>query len=312
MSSRDPVVIVGIDGTERSHDALALGQEIAGALDVALLAVYVHPLEEFADLLTGGTSAVRELLVEAADAAHARVGEVASNMGIDDLRLESASSAAAGLHSVAVEEGARVLVLGSSSQSGVGRLLPGGTGERLLSGSPVAVAVAPRGYAEHQPMTETVGCGFDGSPTSREALTWAADVAGRSRRTLRVIAVHRRVAFGNVAVTGAFGTRSASEELRAELAEDLEQALGALKIDVSVESEVIEGDPAAILADQSAHLGLLVLGSRGFGPVKSVLLGSVSAEVTRMAACPVLVVPSGAERVTGGSDDTPEPLSQPG
>ena len=227
-------------------------------------------------------------------------------MGVDDLRLQSASSAAAGLHAIAVEEGARLVVLGSSSRSGLGRVLPGGTGERLLSGSPVAVAVAPRGYAERQHSTDTVGCGFDGSPTSREALKWAADVADQGQRSLRVLAVHRRVAFGNVAVTGAFGARSANEELRADLAEDLEQALGALEIDVSVESEIMEGDPAAILAQQSEQLGLLVLGSRGFGPLKSVLLGSVSAEVTRLAACPVLVVPSGAEPVTGGSDRTSE------
>jgi nucleotide-binding universal stress UspA family protein len=305
MSSRNRVVIVGIDGTERSHDALVLGQEIAGAVDAALLAVYVYPLDEFADLLIGGTSAVRQLLVEAADAGHARVREVVSNMGVDDLRLQSASSAAAGLHAIAVEEGARLVVLGSSSRSGVGRVLPGGTGERLLSGSPVAVAVAPRGYAERQHSTDTVGCGFDGSPTSREALKWAAEVAAQGRRSLRVLAVHRRVAFGNVAVAGAFGARSANEELRAELAEDLAQALGALEIDVSVESEIMEGDPAAILAEQSEQLGLLVLGSRGFGPLKSVLLGSVSAEVTRMAACPVLVVPSGAEPVNG-SDGTSE------
>jgi nucleotide-binding universal stress UspA family protein len=85
--------------------------------------------------------------------------------------------------------------------------------------------------------------------------------------------------------------------LRAGLAADLAQAVAALPIE-SVESEILEGDPAQRLAESSTGLALLVLGSRGYGPVRSVLLGSVSADVARTAACPVLVVPSSVELVT--------------
>ena len=63
-------------------------------------------------------------------------------------------------------------------------------------------------------------------------------------------------------------------------------------------TEILEGDPVQRLAESSSGLALLVLGSRGYGPVRSVLLGSVSAGVARTAACPVLVVPSGVEPVT--------------
>jgi nucleotide-binding universal stress UspA family protein len=52
------------------------------------------------------------------------------------------------------------------------------------------------------------------------------------------------------------------------------------------------GDPAAVLAEASAdRLDLLVLGSRDYGPVRSVLLGGVGHAVLRAAACPVIVVP---------------------
>ena len=85
--------------------------------------------------------------------------------------------------------------------------------------------------------------------------------------------------------------------MRAGLAADLAQQVAALPID-SVESEILEGDPAQTLAESSAGLALLVLGSRGYGPVRSVLLGSVSAGVARTAACPVLVVPTAVEPVT--------------
>jgi nucleotide-binding universal stress UspA family protein len=51
------------------------------------------------------------------------------------------------------------------------------------------------------------------------------------------------------------------------------------------------GDPGAILSVPSADLDFLVCGSRGYGPVRSVILGSVSRELARSAACPLLVVP---------------------
>ena len=112
-----------------------------------------------------------------------------------------------------------------------------------------------------------------------------------------MLAVQRQLAFGHVGVTGTFGAKSANDELRAGLAANLAQAVAALPNE-SVESEILEGDPAHRLAESSADLALLVLGSRGYGPVRSVLLGSVSADVARTAACPVLVVPSGVEPVT--------------
>jgi nucleotide-binding universal stress UspA family protein len=54
-----------------------------------------------------------------------------------------------------------------------------------------------------------------------------------------------------------------------------------------------EGDPAKILARQGGELGLLVLGSRGFGAIRSALLGAVSSGVIRTAPCPLLVTPRG-------------------
>lgn len=292
------LVIAGVDGSERSRDAIALARRIAGVLEAQLVGVYVYPIDEVAGYLAGGSlPEARRLLEEAAQAAHARVRELASEMEVDEVRLRTASSAAAGLHAAAVEEDTQLIVVGSSGRSGLGRVFPGSTANRLLSGSPVAVAVAPVGYADRELGGEAVGCGYDGSPAAREALTWAAEFARRARRPLRVLAVQRQLAFGHVGVTGAFGAKSANDELRAELAADLAEAVAALPID-SVESEILDGDPVQTLAVSSAGLDLLVLGSRGYGPVRSVLLGSVSAGVARTAACPVLVVPSGVEPVT--------------
>jgi nucleotide-binding universal stress UspA family protein len=291
------LVIAGVDGSDRSRDAIVLAQRIAEVHEAKLLAVYVFPIAELAGYLHGGSGPeVRRLLDEAEDVAHARVRVLASEMGVDEVRLRTASSAAAGLHAAAVEEDTQLIVLGSSERAGLERVFPGPTAVRLLSGSPVTVALAPVGYADRQPDTGAVGCGYDGSPAAREALKWAADFARRGGRPLRVLAVQRQLAFGHIGVTGTFGATSANDELRAGLAADLAQAVGALSID-SVESEILEGDPAKKLSESSAGLALLVLGSRGYGPVRSVLLGSVSAGVARAAACPVLVVPRGVEPV---------------
>jgi nucleotide-binding universal stress UspA family protein len=298
------LVIVGVDGSKGSRDAIVLAQRIAAVLEARLLAVYVEPLEEFAAYLEGGSlPEVSRLLHDAGEEAYARVRELTSEMGVDEVLRTTASSAAAGLHESAAEQDTQLIVLGSSEQSGLGRVFPGATAARLLSGSTVAVAIAPVGYADQQPDGDAVGCGFDGSPTAREALTWAGDFARRSRRPLRVLAVQRRLAFGNVGVSGAFGAKSANDELRAGLAADLERAVAALPLE-SVESEILEGDPAETLAANSDGFALLVLGSRGYGPMRSVLLGSVSANVARTAACPVLIVPSGVTPITRPSSSS--------
>ena len=65
----------------------------------------------------------------------------------------------------------------------------------------------------------------------------------------------------------------------------------------SVESEILEGDPVQRLTESSAGAAALVLGSRGYGPMRTVLLGSVSAGVVRTAVSPVVVVPSGVEPI---------------
>jgi hypothetical protein len=65
--------------------------------------------------------------------------------------------------------------------------------------------------------------------------------------------------------------------------------------DVWAEPAFLHGDPAQQLAMESEVADLLVIGSRGYGPMKSVLLGGVSGKIVRTAACPVLIVPHGAD-----------------
>jgi nucleotide-binding universal stress UspA family protein len=64
----------------------------------------------------------------------------------------------------------------------------------------------------------------------------------------------------------------------------------------SAGGEVLWGDPSDALAAASADLDLLVCGSRGYGPMRTLLVGGTSHALVRKAACPVLVVPPGSPR----------------
>lgn len=70
--------------------------------------------------------------------------------------------------------------------------------------------------------------------------------------------------------------------------------------DVHVDSLLVEGDPAATLVDKSAGARLLVLGTRGLGGFKGMVLGSISSSCARYAHCPVVIVPEASgSRATG-------------
>lgn len=138
----------------------------------------------------------------------------------------------------------------------------------------------------------SVVIGVDGSEHAERALRWAADQAALEHRRLAVVAV------GETA------------------AGSIDQAVAAARSwhpELTVLRSVVPGDPREVLLDASAHAYLLVLGSRGRGAVKSMLLGSVSAAVSAQAACPVVVCrpPHDGRTRTGvvvGADGTPESL----
>jgi nucleotide-binding universal stress UspA family protein len=72
-------------------------------------------------------------------------------------------------------------------------------------------------------------------------------------------------------------------------------ALRELPDDVEATPVELEGDAERQLAEQTINVDLMVTGSRGYGPHRAVLLGSVSGRLVRDAACPVIVVPRGIE-----------------
>jgi nucleotide-binding universal stress UspA family protein len=185
---------------------------------------------------------------------------------------------------------ADLIVLGSTHHAHFGSVSPGSVAERLLHGARCRLVIAPKGYgaADHsQDRLRVAAVGFNGMAESYAALDEAAKLAAKFDGSLRVIAVATPVA-GMGAAAAAQGGAEAGPDFQTQLNEavaDLPSELRALPV-------FERGDPVQKLLE-AADMGveLLVLGSRGFGPVMRLLIGSVSARVIRESPCPVLVVP---------------------
>lgn len=133
--------------------------------------------------------------------------------------------------------------------------------------------------------------GMDGSECAMQAVRWAAAEARSHGHTLHVI-----TAVDPPDVVGVPGARfpvERSEETerraRSHQQEWLVEALGE-DPDVDIDLDVRMGRPATQLLDAAQGAVLLVVGSRGRGGFKGLLLGSVSLQCVTHATCPVTVV----------------------
>jgi nucleotide-binding universal stress UspA family protein len=262
--------MVGVDGSERSIDALALADLLGPALGRDVVIAYVHPFKQLSSLFAPGE--YERLVRDVAESTFDQVRAHLRSVREPRMQFVAESSPAAGLHTLAERERAALIVVGSSHRTRLGRVLIGGTGERLLSGASAPVAVAPARYAAAAPAMRAVGCGFDGSPESCRALAWATDLARRASAHLRVLSVYERTLPASLTVGG-----------------------GPLGADLDAEQRLLDGDAELLLATESSELDLLVVGSRGYGPLRAVLLGSVSTALVRSAQSPLVVVPRGAD-----------------
>ena len=143
--------------------------------------------------------------------------------------------------------------------------------------------------------TGTIAVGVDGSPSSRLALSWAVDEARAEHRPLTLVHAVGPVD-GMWADQEGWDTRIGRREVRTRsgvLLDEARDQVEQLAPGLEVHQMMRVADPRVVLLEVSQRSAMLVVGSRGRGPVRSLLLGSVSVAVTRHAACPVVVVRPG-------------------
>jgi nucleotide-binding universal stress UspA family protein len=187
-----------------------------------------------------------------------------------------------------------LVVVGSTTRGAIRRVLPGNIAHELLSGAACPVAIAPHGYAEHdaRPLA-TVGVAYDGSAEAQQALDGARQLARRASATLHIITVVEPLAFGAVPVSTMEPATSAGRLLEDEMQAVHDTAVSESRDLVETQSVLVRGEPADVLLQQSQQLGVLVAGSRGYGPLGAVLLGGTTRELMHGAGCPVVIVPRG-------------------
>jgi nucleotide-binding universal stress UspA family protein len=280
-------IVIAVDATERTLDALALGRLLSDATGApaVLLSVFTYsPLEDpAAEEPRRVRNEARDILLELGEAAGVTAAEV---------QVVASNQVARELHRVTEQDTTGLMVLGSTSRGPLGRLLPGSMGERLLAGAAAPLAIATRGYAERgAARLQRIGVGFDGSDESRHAIDAARLLARSSGAHLRVLSVFEWLAFGGV-VTGRTGAAALNVH-RAELRRSFDEVLAEQPEELAVEGRFLEGSARDVLAAESADLDLLVTGSRGYGPRAAILLGGTTHALMRTAACPGLVLPRG-------------------
>jgi nucleotide-binding universal stress UspA family protein len=269
-------IVSGVDGSEESRVAATVAADLAQALDLRLVIAHVAddpPTFPYGDLRLAELQRRRGV-----QAVQRRFAAIAESLGVvPETRIVYGNPVEA-LNRLATEEQAELLVVGSRGRSGIAAALSGSVSTRLASESVVPVLVvsdeAGARFVARDRKDGTVVSGVDGSVESTRALRLAADLADRmGRRLVPVYAAARP-----------------TDELAAE-------AVG-----TPVATEL--GDPVEVLRSRAvdAHARLIVVGSRGRGPLRGALLGSVSASLAASAPAPVLVVPSTAELIGLGGD----------
>lgn len=290
MGTTAPIV-VGVDASEKAAEAVRWAAKEAAHRDAPLLIVHAMGIPDLYMGAVPPTDSVREALRERGEQilSDAKGAAEATAAVAVEVRLDSDTPVAA-LRSRS--RGARLLVLGASGHGGflAGAVL-GSTAVQLAAHAPCPVVIIRGDEADRRPETDPVVVGVDGSALSDEALGWAYEEA--SLRGAPLVAVH---AWSDSDTESVFAEARAYFEW--EPLADSEARVLAERIagwgekypDVAVEQVVVRDKPRHALLERSGRAQLVVVGSRGRGGFRGLLLGSVSQAMIHHADCPVLVV----------------------
>ncbi len=271
-------VLVGVDGSPNGRDAIVLASQLIDP-DGKLTLAHVHSGE-----LRPSHAITPGMVREEREASKKLLEDerVAANVNAELISIVSGTPGG-GLHQQAEGQGADLLVVGSCSHSAFGRAMLGDDTRAALNGAPCAVAIAAVGYSEHPGPIGKVGVAYNSSPESTAALALARELAastGAAVHALEVVSIPTYVYGGLVAPT-----------IGEVIEEMLKEANGRLEELPDVKGHAVYGLAGEELAVFGDQVDILVVGSRGYGPVKRLVLGSTSAYLQRHARCSLLVLP---------------------
>jgi nucleotide-binding universal stress UspA family protein len=284
-------VVIGYDSGPGAADALALGNSLAAQLGSRAVVVIVYP----GPAPVGPGRVDAEWVADRRAEAERLLDEARQlTAGTDvEFRAIGSGSASHGLHDVAEELEASLIVLGSPQRPHP-QLLAATTEDRVIAGAPCPVAIPPRGWRD-RPSQELrrIGVAFVPTPDGQEALRVAAGFARRVDARLHVVTVVASEAEVMSYRIGEDVERMYVTAAMEEFQRDLEAAVAQLAPDVNASCEVlVRGNTVeALVGMRDTAFDALFMGSRGYGPVRRVLLGGVSARLMRQLDVPAVVAP---------------------
>jgi len=272
-------IVVGVDGSESAEEALrwAAGQSRLTGQPVHAITAWQIPVS------------YEGWAVDDVD----RAGDAAGTLqkSVENV-LGGAEGAAVAQHAVRghpakvlvdeTGEPGDLLVVGSRGHSGFAGVVLGSVSQHVVAHAACPVVVVHG--AGDRPRAGGIVVGVDGSPESEGALRWAARQARAAGCSLHAVLVGElQLAYGFIDRPEPDWAAHAQHVLSGVV----DDALGAEA--AMVHLEVMEGPPAEMLLRRATNADLLVLGSRGRGGFKGLLLGSVSQHAAAHAPCPVVV-----------------------
>lgn len=271
-------VLIGVDGRSGGRDAVALASRLVGAQGQLTL-IHVH-LETTGIVVHDFDSSARDEAQRLLEGEREATGVTAELVSI------AAPSVGAGLHRLAEQDPADLLVVGTCRHGFVGRVLLGDDTRASLDAAPCAVAIPPLGYAQTSAPIQVIGVGYDASPESHAALALGRILAAGGDAKVRALTVVPALPFAYAGL--------AQMDLAREIDMLLDEArdrLGALD---GVEGRAAYGLPGEELAAFGEEVDLLLVGSRSYGPRRHLMLGGTAKALSRAARCPLLVLPRAA------------------
>lgn len=295
-------ILVGVDGSSGSLRALDWAIIEAKARNSALLLVNSVPSVFIAapaiatSYLEGAEREAKRILAEAAERAKAQ--------GVDAQTLVAQGDAAGVL--VRQSENAGLAVVGKRGRGGFAGRLLGSVSSGLAAHAKCPTVIIPDESEAHDASTSDArdsskAPGEDASLTGhvvvavdfgpQEQVLWeGAEAARRCGKPLTLIAARVPI-LGDRWALAAYQAK----ELHDEITNDLNEVVATVRArysDVTVEGRVLVGEPDEVLISVTRTADLLVMGTRGYGGFRGLLLGSVSQAVLHHGHSPVMVVPN--------------------
>jgi nucleotide-binding universal stress UspA family protein len=276
-------VLVGVDGSANGRDAIALARRLTDP-DGKITLAHVHRGDlDPPKAVQGG------LLKSEREASSKLLEDERTATGIHaELRDVIALSAGAGLHGQAERQGADLIVVGSCRHGALGRAVLGDDARAALNGAPCAVAIASHGYTDTQAELSTIGVAYNGSPESKAALAAAKTLAEATNAKVEL----RQVSFMPTTAYSGFAALDLGNAIE-EMVKESERRIAEIP---GVSGKGVYGPPDAELEAFSDQVDLLAVGSRSYGPVKRLVLGSTANHLARHAGCSLLVLPRGVNQ----------------